>query len=125
MSDSGKPDAISAEQEARDMLERIGVENAQFTSGDLVELANLIAANSQRGRYDRILARGFGVSRSPALATTPEQEREVERLRKATDYAVGWLMAMLERREYEENAELRDLMDHLRASRAPEEGIHG
>jgi hypothetical protein len=34
----------SAEQEARDMLERIGVENAQsFTAGDLVELANLIA----------------------------------------------------------------------------------
>ena len=32
------------EQKARDMLERIGVEGAQnFSSGDLVELANLIA----------------------------------------------------------------------------------
>lgn len=35
---------MSAEQKARDMLERMGVENAQsFSSGELVELANLIA----------------------------------------------------------------------------------
>ena len=35
----------TAEQKARDMLERMGVENAQsFSSGDLVELANLIAS---------------------------------------------------------------------------------
>lgn len=34
----------SAEQQARDMLERAGVPNAQdMTSGDLVEVANLIA----------------------------------------------------------------------------------
>lgn len=33
----------SAEQEARDLLERCGVEDAQsFTAGDVVELANLI-----------------------------------------------------------------------------------
>lgn len=38
----------TAEQQARDMLERMGIENAQsFTSGDLVELANLIAQNDQ------------------------------------------------------------------------------
>jgi hypothetical protein len=37
--------AVSAEQEARDMLERMGVEDAEsFTAGDLVELANLLAA---------------------------------------------------------------------------------
>ena len=37
---------ISAEQKARDMLERMGVEGAQiYTSSDLVELANLISAN--------------------------------------------------------------------------------
>jgi hypothetical protein len=36
------------EQEARNMLERMGVENAQtFTAGELVELANLIAENRQ------------------------------------------------------------------------------
>ena len=36
------------EQEARDMLERMGVENAQsFTTGEVVELANLIAENRQ------------------------------------------------------------------------------
>lgn len=34
----------SAEQQARDLLERMGIEDAQsFSSGDLVELANLIA----------------------------------------------------------------------------------
>lgn len=39
---------ISAEQQARDMLERMGIENAQsFTAGQLVELANLIAARAQ------------------------------------------------------------------------------
>lgn len=37
---------ISAEQRARDMLERMGVPSAQsYSSGDLVELANLIAAS--------------------------------------------------------------------------------
>ncbi|MCK6433380.1 MAG: hypothetical protein HUU30_17630 [Burkholderiaceae bacterium] len=35
---------MTAEQQARDMLERMGVEGAQnFSAGDLVELANLIA----------------------------------------------------------------------------------
>jgi Mg2+/Co2+ transporter CorC len=34
----------TAEQEARDLLERLNIENAQsFSAGDLVELANLIA----------------------------------------------------------------------------------
>lgn len=41
----------SAEQEARDMLERMGVEDAQlFTAGDLVELANLIAGRKSTER---------------------------------------------------------------------------
>jgi hypothetical protein len=35
---------MTAEQKARDMLERMSVEDAQsFSAGDLVELANLIA----------------------------------------------------------------------------------
>jgi hypothetical protein len=34
----------SAEQQARDLLQRLGVEGAQsYTSGDLIELANLMA----------------------------------------------------------------------------------
>jgi hypothetical protein len=34
---------MTVEQQARDLLERIGVDDAQsFSSGDLVELANLI-----------------------------------------------------------------------------------
>lgn len=38
------PDGVSAEQHARDILERAGVKDAQdMTSGDLVEIANLIA----------------------------------------------------------------------------------
>ncbi len=49
----------TAEQQARDLLERMGVEDAQqFSSGDLVELANLIACRNdpqlvQCGRCDR------------------------------------------------------------------------
>ncbi len=41
---------MTAEQQARDLLERYGVEDAQsMTAGDLVELANLIAdANAYR-----------------------------------------------------------------------------
>jgi hypothetical protein len=40
----GTVSAVSAEQQARDLLERCGVEDAQsFTAGDVVELANLIA----------------------------------------------------------------------------------
>ena len=41
-------DNQTAEQQARDLLERMGIEDAQsFSSGDLVELANLIVQNSQ------------------------------------------------------------------------------
>jgi ribosomal protein S5 len=37
-------DGVTIEQDARDLLERIGVEDAQtFTAGDLAELANIIA----------------------------------------------------------------------------------
>lgn len=39
------------EQQARDMLERMGVENAQsFTAGDVVELANMISELGQAKR---------------------------------------------------------------------------
>jgi hypothetical protein len=38
----------TAEQRARDMLERMGVENAQsMSAGDVVELANLISERDQ------------------------------------------------------------------------------
>jgi len=38
---------MTEEQKARDMLERMGVENAQsFSAGELVELANLIGEKS-------------------------------------------------------------------------------
>ena len=40
---------MSAEQKARDMLERMGVDGAQnFSAGELVELASLIAANDSK-----------------------------------------------------------------------------
>lgn len=43
---------MTAEQKARDMLQRIGVPDAQsYTAGDLVELANLIA-DSERWERD-------------------------------------------------------------------------
>lgn len=61
----------TAEQEARDMLERIGVENAQeFSAGDLVELANLIAhadrLEAWKAEGERIFG-GGGVSVAFAL----------------------------------------------------------
>lgn len=41
----------SAEQRARDLLERMDVEDAQsFTAGDVVELANLIAGRNADAR---------------------------------------------------------------------------
>lgn len=41
---------VSAEQQARDLLERCGVEDAQsFSAGDVVELANLIAGGWRKG----------------------------------------------------------------------------
>jgi len=69
---------MTAEQKARDMLERIGVEGAQrFTAGDLVELANLIAdrdAEIERLRADLKAMEGFAdlwYSEWHALATRP------------------------------------------------------
>jgi hypothetical protein len=51
----------SAEQQARDMLERMGIEDAQsFTSGDVVELANLIATRRDRFNYGEV-SYGFEV----------------------------------------------------------------
>lgn len=39
---------MTPEQQARDMLERMGVDDVQsFSSGDLVELSNLIAQNNE------------------------------------------------------------------------------
>ncbi len=49
----------SAEQQARDMLERAGVPNAQdYSAGDLVEIANLIAFSNANGPAE--LKRGVG-----------------------------------------------------------------
>jgi len=49
----------SAEQQARDLLEQYGLEDAQsMAAGDLVELANLIAdANSYRGMQTAHISR--------------------------------------------------------------------
>jgi hypothetical protein len=57
---------VTAEQQARDLLERIGVSDAHsYATGDLVELANLIAEVKQlkadadwRNRWHDILGRG-------------------------------------------------------------------
>lgn len=47
-------DRISAEQQARNMLERIGVPDAQsYSASDLIELANLIAERNQANRHAR------------------------------------------------------------------------
>lgn len=65
---------MTAEDEARAMLARAGVKHAEtFSSGDLVELANLIASRASFTAEDvinlRLLASGF----SP----TPERKKEI------------------------------------------------
>ena len=52
-------ETTTAEQKARDMLERIGVSDAQsFSAGDLVESANLIDSSDalarDAGRYRKL-----------------------------------------------------------------------
>ena len=59
-----KGQAMTAEQKARNMLTRLGVEEAQsFSAGDLVELANLIAdhdhAKKQIKAASRLLERAI------------------------------------------------------------------
>ena len=50
---------MSAEQAARELLRRIDIDADAMTAGDLVELANLIAANSQlAGAIDELLLMG-------------------------------------------------------------------
>ena len=58
---------VTPEQEARDLLERMGIEDAQsFTAGDVVELANwiadkhLILAKAARYEYIKQVAMNSG-----------------------------------------------------------------
>jgi hypothetical protein len=69
----------SAEQQARDMLEQCGVEDAQsFTAGDVVALANFIAdANRLRATVEHI--------RHLATAYTPDPGL-VEDILRALDH---------------------------------------
>lgn len=47
---------LTPEQEARDILERMGIEDAQlFTSGDLVELAELISDTRVMAKSKKII----------------------------------------------------------------------
>lgn len=67
----------TAEQAARDMLERMGIEDAQsFTSGDLMEWANLIAASKKA---------------TPAPAWEPLTPERLEALRGEDGYPEYWL----------------------------------
>lgn len=67
----------TTEQAARDMLERMGIEDAQsFTSGDLVELANLIAASKKA---------------TPAQEWEPLTPERLEALRGEDGYPEYWL----------------------------------
>lgn len=58
---------VSAEQQARDLLEQCGVEDAQsFTAGDVVALANFIAETSRyRWKLAAIRERCVGYTPSP------------------------------------------------------------
>jgi hypothetical protein len=59
----------TAEQKARDLLARCGVEDAQsFTAGDVVELANLIARDEKhRRQLEAIRHQCIGFTPDPSL----------------------------------------------------------
>lgn len=51
-------ETITAEQEARNLLERMGVEDAQsFLSGEVTELANLITLKRKVDRFNESFRR--------------------------------------------------------------------
>lgn len=64
------PPALSPEQRARDMLERMGVRRAQsMTAGDVVELANLIAHHDELQASDPTWDYTPGAEKYPALSS--------------------------------------------------------
>jgi hypothetical protein len=73
MSDSA---AITAEQLARDMLERMGIEDASsFSSGDVVELANLIDAVQSFTQEDVALLRSLTFYGVPSASISSIADR--------------------------------------------------
>lgn len=82
---------MTAEQKARDMLERMGVEGAQdFSAGDLVELANLIAGAQPAPMPDEelrgLIERECGpVQRMGDMLWAVEVARAVERAHGITN----------------------------------------
>jgi hypothetical protein len=80
------------EQQARDLLERIGVEDAQsFTAGDLVELANIIG---QAARAAPAQPAKTAKQRYDELEVAAEEPDPVERLRAFCSFAMtgdDWL----------------------------------
>lgn len=76
----GKGDLVAAEHKARDVLDRIGVQDTHsLSAGDLVELANLIAARDRAGHLLR--------QALEALEYHTEQTRPIQR----TDAAIAAL----------------------------------
>ena len=82
----------TAEQKARDMLERMGVKDAQsFSSGDLVELANLIAQKGEAVMIEQLELPKCDTCGNPATHTAwdvreimpKDGYREYERIPKS------------------------------------------
>lgn len=85
----------TAEDEAREMLDRMGVEGpGQYSSGELVELANLLAARDAFTRGDVLALRGdlhpdgrVTVRRIATKIETliaPREAKETERMERET-----------------------------------------
>lgn len=66
---------MTAEQQARDMLERAGVEHAQeMSAGDLVEIANLIARGSEQAERLEVYERREQLAESVELYRVKEDD---------------------------------------------------
>lgn len=66
------------EQQVRDMLERMGFENAQsLTAGDVVELANIIAENTSLKRKNELLRAFSKMSREYQTELTRRRESQM------------------------------------------------
>lgn len=68
---SGKDDAVTAEDKARELLGRMGIDGP-FSSGELVELANLIADHDHKSRVLNALRRP---GHQPIVAITKTKKR--------------------------------------------------
>ncbi len=84
---------MTAEQQARDMLERIGVDGAQsFSSGDVVELANLISLSEENKDLRQEIIRLHTIEFLQELNNQSKDKRPIIRLHRDARATVAELI---------------------------------